>query len=432
MRTLRQPGAGQLKGWTFLHEPGRSIRIRLRLKNALCISKALEIYVPVGMNLMFHKESEHWYVASLDGKKRDHELTKILNEIFNSLAIGMNKSEWEMALPRVFGKVTQYSIANAMDEYFDARKLGSARIAKAKESTIRGITGARNAWKQYGRDMEIFRFQKAVAGDGSEDWDLKNLLWGYIDYLRAKSCSVATQKNYLGYVKDALRYVAEVYLLALPDLSKISAGQTERLPISITNEETLKALANLNPDDYDKQWQQEAAIVAKLMFLFGYRIGDATKITRNNFQVTDDAILIRINSQKSRTPTIKLVPEDFYQTILKYMNQWGGNVVATQVIGTNVRLREGIKAIVKDLPGMDEMVEVLRQKPDKSTELVWVPIREEFKPHMLRATSGTLYHLITGRGADHLGNTDAVFRKHYRGSGININSEKEFHARLGL
>lgn len=432
MRTLRQPGAGQLKGWTFLWEPGRAIRIKLNLKSATCIKKTLEIYLPVGMNLMFHKESEHWYVASSDGKTRDHELTKILNEIFNSLAIGMNKGEWESALPKVFGKVTQYSIANAMDEYFEARKYGSARIAKAKESTIRGLRGARNIWTQYGRDMELFRFQKAVAGDGSEDRDLKELLWGYIDYLRARGCSVATQKNYLGYVKDALRYVADVHLLALPDLSKITAGQPEKIPISITNEETLKALATLNPDDYEKQWEQEAVIVAKLMFVFGYRIGDATKVTRKNFQVTDNGVFIKMNSEKSKTPTIHLVPEKMWETLLKYMQKWDGRVVVTQCPATLPRLRMGINAIVKNLPGMDTLVEVLRQSPDKTTKMEWVPIRDEFKPHMLRATSGTLYHLKTGRGAEHLGNTREVFQKHYRGAGINILSEKEFHQSLGL
>ena len=434
MNVKKTPEFGEISSWTFTAEKDRAIRLRIYLKDSRKeIKRTVRIDAPIGTELLYHEPSDSFYVASLDGKRKYPAISKKINEISRRLAKGMNQQEWECALPEFFRDRSTYSVGEAIEEYYQARLLGTPRIKKAGYSTRSGLKSARRTWAEYGKDMNIYRFQKSFRGDGSEDRELRAILWGFVDFLRTKGLSVPTQINYLGYVKDALRYVAEDRYLAFPDLSKVSVSKPEVMPISITNPATLQALANLDPDDWSKQWQQEAVIVTKLMFFFGYRIGDAVSITRNNFTVTDQGIFIRMNSQKSKTPTNKLVPVGFYEKILPYMEKWEGRVVVTQNAATLPRVREGINTIVKNLPGMDQPVQVLRQKPDGSTELVWSTLAAEFSPHMLRTTSGTLYHLLTGRGAEHLGNTTQVFNRHYKDLNVvNLETEKAFHRGLGV
>ena len=434
MDVKKQPEYGEISSWTFTAERGRWIRLRIYLKDSRQeIKRSTKIEAPIGTELLYHDPSDSWYVASLDGKRRYPAISNKINDISRKLAKGMNKEEWERALPELFREQSQYSVGEALADYYQSRLLGNARVKKAGKSTIIGLRCTKSAWADYQKDMNIFRFAKSFRGNGSEDRELKELLWGFVDFLRSRGSSVATQVNYLGYVKDALRDAAEMRMLAFPELTKISVTKPEVMPVSITRPETLQALANLDPDDYDKQWQQEAVIVAKLMFFFGYRIGDAVSVTRNNFTVTDQGVYIRMNSQKSKTPTNKLVPEGFYEKILPYMDRWQGRVVVTQTSATLPRLREGINAIVKALPGMECPVQVLRQSSDGTTELVWSTFRDEFSPHMLRTTSGTLYHVLTGRGSDHLGNTSAVFNRHYKNASVvDLETERAFHRGLGV
>ena len=434
MDAQKSPDFGEISSWAFTAEGDRLIRLRIHLAHSKKdIRRSVKIEIPNGTELLYHRDLDYWYVASLDGKRKYPAISRKINDISGRLAKGMTREEVERALPEFFREKATYSIAQAVEEYYQARLVGTPRIRKGSESTKRGIKCAKAAWEDYGQDMNIYRFQKSFRGDGSEDRELKQLLWGFVDFLRSRGSSVPTQINYLGYVKDSLRYVAEDRSLAFPDLSKISVQKPEVMPISITQKETLQALADLDPDEWKKTWQQEAVIVAKLMFFFGYRIGDAVSVTRSHFTVTDQGVFIRMNSQKSKTPTNKLVPEGFYEKILPYMEKWEGRVVQSQNTGTLIRVRKSMNLIIKDLPGMDKPVQVLRQNPDGESYLEWSTLREEFSPHMLRTTSGTLYHLLTGRGAEHLGNTNAVFNRHYKdASVVDLETERAFHRGLGL
>lgn len=434
MQVEKSPEFGEISNWSFVAERDRWIRLRIFLKDSRKeVKRSIKLECPNGTELLYNRDLDYWYVASLDGKRKYPAISKKINEISGRLAKGMSKEEWERALPEFFREKAVYSVGEAVNEYYQARLLGTPRIKKAGRPTLNGLRCTKAAWAEYNKDMNIYRFQKSFRGDGSEDKELKQLLWGFVDFLRARGSSVPTQINYLGYVKDSLRHVAEDRSLAFPELTKISVQKPEVMPISITSKQTLQAISDLDPDDWEKPWQQEAVIVAKLMFFFGYRIGDATTVTRSHFQITDQGIFIRMNSQKSKTPTKKLVPEGFYEKILPYMEKWEGRVVKALNSGTLPRVRDGINEIIKDLTGMDEPVQVLRQNPDGSSELVWSTLKEEFTPHMLRTTSGTLYHLLTGRGAEHLGNTNAVFNKHYKDAAvIDLDTERAFHRGLGL
>ncbi len=89
--------------------------------------------------------------------------------------------------------------------------------------------------------------------------------------------------------------------------------------------------------------------------------------------------------------------------------------------------------LLSTLPGMDDPIQVVRQLPDGTTKIEWSTRAKEFKPHVLRKTSGTMYHTLTGQGASHLGNTQGAFNRHYLNSEVvDIETQRKFHEALGI
>ncbi len=433
MNILRIPKKGEISSWKFFLVSGRRITININFKGMPNpLRKSIKQTLPPGGQLKYHPETDAWYITGV--KYDPKSVVKVLNYIHQKLALGMNREELERALPEFFPDQSALDIKAILKQYLEDRKVGTRFTKKANEATLKGIGAVNTAWGRYGADMDLALFRKGVTPDSQDEDQFYKIIYNFIEYLRELNKSPATQRNYIFYLKDALKVAAKYHGIALPDISEINTGiQIKNAPIVIDNAATLKALAELDPKSFESPVQQEAALVSKLMYAFGYRIGDAAMVTRKNIEITDQGVFIKMYSQKHKVPTRHLVPDNLWEDLQYFFAKWGGRVLYKEPGAHDQRLRRNIDAIVRTLPGMNDPIQVLRQRSDGSTFLEWTTMAEEFVPHVFRKTSGTQYHLLTGNGSSHLGNTQAVFNRHYMDrSAIDVEREKEFHKRLGL
>ena len=161
---LRLPNAGELTYWTFAKRDGNIVLV-LRLHNiAQAIRKSTRIPLPDGYYIKYHEIIKD-FVAYGEDKEVASQLTTLLQSITSRLQIGMNKGEWERALPEIWSRLASLTVSGALDRYFKARMTGNEYYPKGSTATLKGIRFAKSAWDKFGQDMDIFRLTHSANVD---------------------------------------------------------------------------------------------------------------------------------------------------------------------------------------------------------------------------------------------------------------------------
>lgn len=431
MRHLRIPNNGELLSWTFKPRKG-TIWLWFHRRNAAKQCKSLGITLPLGSNIHYHLSTDQWYIEGID-KEESFALTKILQDLSSRLQVGMKRDEWERALPELYRRVVNMTVSKAIERYHSIRLTGNDYHHKGTVSIIKAIRFAKKCWDRMGVDMDIFRLKHSAHIDQDAKKELDGLIRKFITYMKSNDCSPATQKLYLFYVKSAINAMAQEFDLFIPEsVDRITVNVSAPEVLVIQDDQALKALAELSILN-KKDSQREAIICAKIMYAFGLRISDATGLTVHNFRQGDEGVLLRVVSHKTKTFVNHLVPESLWRDIHFCLKRWEGKLVYLSAEDNTGRIRRKMHKIVELMPGMNEQIQVVKQMPNGDKVAVWTTLAKEFKPHMLRRTSGTINHNVTGHGNMHLGNSEQIFNKHYLSqSKIDYAEQRRFHVALGL
>ena len=437
MKYLKLPGEGELTGWSFTVRKGfNSIQLNLNVKGAANpVRRGLNQVMPPGTTIHFHQEIGKFYLESKSPGIDTKTLTAFLNDISDRLAVGMNDAQWQRALPELWPNTSSLTIADAIANYLELRTTGGRGYDKANDSTIEGIEHAVRNWRKFGEDLNLLVFKKGLIVEEAIEKSLENVLWRFVDWLQKKDLKPASQKAYMHYIKSAIKAAGSEQHLFIPDvLRKINIRVAPATVVTIENQEALKMLAEMNISHFGiRPPDKETILIAKIMYVFGLRIGDAVSLTRDNFEITEQGVLMKVISKKTHKSVRQLVPDPLWRDIKHALENWGGKVIFSDNNSNEGRLRKKMVKLLSTLPGMDDPIQVVRQLPDGTTKIEWSTRAKEFKPHVLRKTSGTMYHTLTGQGPSHLGNTQGAFNRHYLNSEVvDIETQRKFHEALGI
>jgi len=431
---LRLPNAGELTYWTFAKRDGNIVLV-LRLHNvAQAIRKSTRIPLPDGYYIKYHEIIKD-FVAYGEDKEVASQLTTLLQSITSRLQIGMNKGEWERALPEIWSRLASLTVSGSLDRYFKARMTGNEYYPKGSPATLKGIRFAKSAWDKFGQDMDIFRLTHSANVDKDAKKELELILRKFLAWMKTTRLQPSSQKLYFYHIKSAINCAKQEFDLFIPEkVDKLQISAKAPDIMTIDDQGALKALAEL-PIMGQKGYIQEAVLCSRIMLAFGLRIGDAVGLTLNNFRETDQGHVLRVISKKNKVVGNYPVPESLWREILFCFRQWEGKLVYrdTSHEGNTARIRSRMVKLVSQLPGMDTKFQKTVQLPDGTTEIVWTTMGQEFRPHILRKTAGSAIHALNGRGHDFLGNGEGIFKSRYLNQeAIDLDTQRKYHVSLGL
>lgn len=208
--------------------------------------------------------------------------------------------------------------------------------------------------------------------------------------------AVTSQSRYMDYLKTIIHQAEKDLLIKIfTEYSMVK----EELPVTTLTPEMVKSFLKIDyhtlPDHLKMPYELSFVIL-----ITSLRVGDAMRLTFNDFNIIDRPVIYGYRNRKTGTRTASPVPERLYN-ILKDNHQRTGSIYSFQ--GSFQMMRnvaaEGMQELMKMIPECSQEVSVTRLSPDGRTEVrLTKPLWSMVRPHMLRKTAiTTMLHA----GVDH-------------------------------